>query len=93
MIEAAFIQRIQTIVGNKGLITDAADIAPYIRDWRDNYIGKSSLVVRPANTGEVAAVVNLCVETSTPIVPPRAVIPAWSEAVSPMTPAPPLFFR
>ena len=69
MIEAVFIQRIQAIVGTNGLITDAADIAPYVRDWRGNYIGKSSLVVRPANTGEVAAVVKLCADTNTPIVP------------------------
>ena len=69
MIDAAFIERVRTIVGDVGLITDAADIAPYVRDWRGNYVGKSSLVVRPANTQEVADVVKLCALTRTPIVP------------------------
>ena len=69
MIETAFFARVQEIVGDRGMVTDAADIAPYVRDWRGNYVGSSSLVVRPANTQEVADVVKLCAETGTPIVP------------------------
>lgn len=69
MIEPAFLARAQLIVGDRGMVTDAADIAPYVRDWRGNYVGNSSLVVRPANTQEVADVVKLCAETGTPIVP------------------------
>ena len=69
MIDAAFIARVRAIVGDAGVITDATDIAPYVHDWRGNYIGKTALVVRPANTEEVAAVVKLCTEARTPIVP------------------------
>ncbi len=69
MIEPAFFARIQEIVGVRGMVTDAADIAPYVRDWRGNYVGSSGLVVRPANTQEVADVVKLCAATGTPIVP------------------------
>jgi FAD/FMN-containing dehydrogenase len=69
MIDAVFIDRICHIVGTAGLITDAADIDPYVRDWRGNYVGKTAVVVRPASTEEVAAVVKLCAETKTPIVP------------------------
>ena len=69
MTDAAFTERVRAIVGSSGVITDTSDIAPYVRDWRGNYIGKTSLVVRPANTNEVAAVVELCAETQTPIVP------------------------
>ena len=69
MIDAAFIARVRAIVGDAGVLTDAADIAPYVHDWRGNYIGKTALVVRPANTEEVAAVVKLCTEARTPIVP------------------------
>ncbi len=69
MNEPAFVTRVQEIVGDRGMVTDAADIAPYVRDWRGNYIGKTSLVVRPANTQEVANVVKLCAETGTAIVP------------------------
>jgi FAD/FMN-containing dehydrogenase len=69
MIDSAFIERIRQIVGAAGVITDAADIDPYVRDWRGNYVGKTAVVVRPAITEEVAAVVKLCAETKTPIVP------------------------
>ena len=69
MIDAAFIGRIRAVVGDSGMFTSAADIAPFVRDWRGNYIGKTSLVVRPSNTDEVAAIVKLCAETKTPIVP------------------------
>ena len=69
MIDAGFIQRVHAIVGECGVVVDATDIAPYVRDWRGNYIGKTALVVRPANTQEVADVVKLCAWTRTPIVP------------------------
>ncbi len=62
-------QRLATIVGAKGVVTDAAEMAPYLADWRDLYKGSAIAVVRPANTAEVAAVVKLCAETRTPVVP------------------------
>jgi FAD/FMN-containing dehydrogenase len=65
----ALLQRLAMIVGARGLITDAADMAPYLADWRALYQGSAAAVVRPASTAEVAAVVRLCAETCTPIVP------------------------
>ncbi len=62
-------QRLAAIVGERGIITAASDMAPYLADWRDLYKGSAIAVVRPANTAEVAAVVKLCAETVTPIVP------------------------
>jgi FAD/FMN-containing dehydrogenase len=62
-------QRLAEIVGERGIITTAADMAPYLADWRDLYKGSALAVVRPASTAEVAAVVRLCGETRTPIVP------------------------
>jgi len=61
--------RIGDIVGPRGLVTDAGDMAPYLRDWRELYEGRALAVVRPAGTEEVAAVVRVCAETRTPIVP------------------------
>ncbi len=63
------IARLSEIVGATNVVTDAADTAPYVVDWRGNYHGKARAVVRPANTEQVAAVVKLCAETRTPIVP------------------------
>ena len=62
-------QRLAAIVGARGIVTDAADMAPYLTDWRALYQGRAVAVVRPASTAEVAAVVRLCAETRTPIVP------------------------
>jgi FAD/FMN-containing dehydrogenase len=64
-----FLDELHAIVGNLGLVTDQADMAPYLTDWRGNYTGTAIAVVRPASTAEVAAVVKLCAETKTPIVP------------------------
>jgi FAD/FMN-containing dehydrogenase len=62
-------ERLAAIVGTQGLITDARDMEPYVVDWRGYYRGKTPAVVRPASTAEVAAVVKLCAETGTGIVP------------------------
>ena len=65
----ALLDRLAAILGPRGLLTDPADIAPHLSDWRALYQGASLAVARPASTGEVAAVVRLCAETGTPLVP------------------------
>jgi FAD/FMN-containing dehydrogenase len=57
------------IVGERGLITDAAEMAPYLSDWRGLYEGRAAAVVRPGNTEEVAQVAALCATRKTVIVP------------------------
>ncbi|MDP2239394.1 MAG: FAD-binding oxidoreductase [Burkholderiales bacterium] len=69
MTAHTLIERIAAIVGPQGLITDARDMEPYVVDWRGYYRGASPAVVRPADTAQVAAVVKLCAETRTAIVP------------------------
>ncbi|MBI3711161.1 MAG: FAD-binding oxidoreductase [Proteobacteria bacterium] len=44
-------------------------MAPYLVDERHLYQGRAALVVRPASTAEVAAVVAICAETDIAIVP------------------------
>jgi len=61
--------RLGVIAGPRGIVTDPAEMAPYLADWRGIYQGNAAAVVRPANTEEVAAVVRACAETRTPIVP------------------------
>ena len=63
------IERIAAIVGPQGLLTEPRDLEPYVVDWRGIYRGATPAVVRPASTEEVAAVVKICAETATPIVP------------------------
>jgi len=59
--------KMRAIVGDANVITD--DFAAYANDWRKKYFGKPLLVVKPGTAAEVAAVVKLCAETKTSIVP------------------------
>ena len=68
-VPAAVLERLKAAVGPKGYTTDPDEIAPLCQSWRDNWRGWVPMVVRPANTAEVAAVVAICAETGTPMVP------------------------
>jgi FAD/FMN-containing dehydrogenase len=65
----AFVDKLRTIVGDKGLILDDQGKHPYLTDWRENYLGSALGVVRPATTEQVAAVVKLCAAEKVAIVP------------------------
>jgi FAD/FMN-containing dehydrogenase len=67
-IEAA-LDRIKAAVGPRGWIADPRDQEPYLVESRGLYRGATRLVVRPASTPEVAAVVRICTEAKLPIVP------------------------
>jgi FAD/FMN-containing dehydrogenase len=60
---------IRAVVGDRGILTETSDTAPYSEDWRRLYQGRTSAVVRPGTTEELAAVVKLCAASGTPIVP------------------------
>ncbi|MDA1099297.1 MAG: FAD-binding oxidoreductase [Proteobacteria bacterium] len=68
-VDAAVLERIKAAVGPKGYTIDPAEIAPHCQSWRDNWHGWVPMVVKPANVDEVAAVVAICAESRTPIVP------------------------
>jgi FAD/FMN-containing dehydrogenase len=61
--------RLAAIVGEKNVIADAADMAAYLAEPRDLFHGRAAFVVRPGATDEVAAVLRLCHETGTQLVP------------------------
>ena len=60
---------IRAVVGERGLLTDAADTAAYTEDWRRLYRGRTPAVIRPASTDELARVVQICAAAGAPIVP------------------------
>lgn len=63
------IQRFVTIVGDKNAVRDQADLAPHLVENRGLYKGASPLMLKPASTEEVAAIMKLASETGTAIVP------------------------
>jgi FAD/FMN-containing dehydrogenase len=60
---------LKAIVGDTHVLTAAADVAPYLTDWRGRYHGQARAVVRPGSTAEVAAVVAYCAANGVPVVP------------------------
>ncbi len=68
-IDSDILARLGKAVGARGMITDAADMAPYVLDQRGLFEGNAAAVLRPASTEETAALVSICAETGTPIVP------------------------
>jgi FAD/FMN-containing dehydrogenase len=67
-VTSRLLDAIRAVVGERGLLTDPSDTAGACEDWRRLYKGRTSAVIRPANTEEVAAVVRLCAEAGVPIV-------------------------
>jgi FAD/FMN-containing dehydrogenase len=66
---ASLIERLRAVLGPRGLLTDPADTAAYVEDWRRLYRGRTPAVARPASTGETASVLRLCAEACIPVVP------------------------
>ncbi len=58
-----------SIVGKKGLLTEAADTQPYLQEWRDLYIGRTPMVLRPDTAAQVSAILKLAHEERVAIVP------------------------
>ncbi|MGX1787116.1 FAD-binding oxidoreductase [Bosea sp. NPDC055332] len=63
------IETLRSIVGEKGLITDLAEMEPYLVDWRQRRRGSALAVVQPASTREASAVVALCAAEGQPVFP------------------------
>lgn len=61
--------RFRAVLGERGVLTDAETVAPYLTDFRELYRGRTPLVLRPSTTEQVAAVMALCSELRWPVVP------------------------
>jgi FAD/FMN-containing dehydrogenase len=61
--------RFAGIVGAEHVIADAERQQPFLHEWRDLYTGRAALVVCPATTAEVAAVVSSANDSGIAIVP------------------------
>ena len=59
---------LRALLGEAGLRV-GGDLSAYERDWRGRYPGRALAVALPASTAEVAAVVQLCAEHGTSLVP------------------------
>ena len=62
------LDRLKDAVGAKGFSEDPAEIAPHVEEWRGKYKGHTPLLLKPATSGEVSAILRICHETGTPVV-------------------------
>jgi len=69
MEHSAFLGACRALLGDAHVISDEAEMAPYLRDWRGRFTGRALGVLRPADTEQVAATVKLCLEARIPMVP------------------------
>jgi FAD/FMN-containing dehydrogenase len=68
-VTAGAIERLKAAVGPAGYLDQPADMAPFAKSWRDDWEGRTPLVLRPKTTAEMAAIIKICAETGTRIVP------------------------
>lgn len=65
----SLINRLETILDPKGLVTAALDLDPYLSERRNKFQSKAQLVARPRNTNEVRQIVLACIKEEVSIVP------------------------
>ena len=63
------IRQVAARFGAKAAITDPAEVAPWLSDWRGRYHGQSAAILSPASTDEVAVIVAIAGELGVPLVP------------------------
>jgi FAD/FMN-containing dehydrogenase len=64
-----FIERLQTALGAKAVITDSAALLHFETDWRHIHAHKALCAVLPRTTAEIAATIKLCAAAGVKIVP------------------------
>ncbi|WP_428852819.1 FAD-binding oxidoreductase [Imbroritus primus] len=64
-----FLDQCRVRLGEQYVLTDPADTAPFLLDWRKRFQGTALAVLRPGSAGEVADVVALCAAHGVAIVP------------------------
>ncbi|RAI59417.1 FAD-binding oxidoreductase [Roseicella frigidaeris] len=63
------LDRLASLLGPRGLLTGAGDLAPYLADWRNLYQGRTPCLLRPGTVEELAEAVRLCAAAGLPLVP------------------------
>ena len=68
-LPTALIIELTDLLGENSVLTNPADLAPYLKDERGILESICSLVIRPTNTEEVANTVKLCAKHDVAVVP------------------------
>jgi len=66
-VPADVLARLKAVLGEGGWSQDPERLAPKLLEWRDRWTGETPFLALPKTTADVAAVVGVCAESSTPI--------------------------
>lgn len=69
LAQATLIEQARAVLGDKGVITDPHDIAPWATDWRGRFHGTTPAILAPDSTAQVAAIVRLANAAGVALVP------------------------
>ena len=67
--QQSLVAQVRARFGDKAVVTDAADIVPWLTDWRGRWTGGAAAILQPASTDEVAAIVAIASELGVALVP------------------------
>ncbi len=65
----ALTEQLKAIVGPRGWTSDPDELKPHLTEWRGVYEGRTQILLRPASTAEVVAIVRACADAQVAIVP------------------------
>ena len=68
-VPADVLSRLKSVLGPDGWSQDPDRLRPKLQDWRDSEPGVTPLLLLPKVTSEVSAIVGICAESRTAIVP------------------------
>lgn len=63
------IEQARAKLGDRTILTDPADIEPWLHDWRGRWHGRSVAILQPSSTEEIAALVQMAAQHGVPLVP------------------------
>ncbi len=67
--QSQLVEEAQRIGGARAVVTDPADIEPWLTDWRGRYHGTAAAILSPATTPEAAAMVRAARAAGVALVP------------------------
>lgn len=68
-VQQSLVDQVRSRFGEHAAVTDTADIAPWLSDWRDRWHGRSGAMLQPKATEEAAWMVARAGELGVPLVP------------------------
>ncbi len=67
--QSAMIAAVKKRFGERAMVTDPADVDPWLTDWRGRFHGRAEAILAPSSTEQVATMVRLAAEHRVPLVP------------------------